>query len=138
LQRLARQLGVAETVIFAGEVPQQELPAYYDAANIFAMPCRTRMGGLDVEGFGAVYLEAAATGLPVIAGNSGGAPDAVRDGETGYVVPGGDVTALTHRLNQLLSDPEAAKAMGAKGRDWMEREWRWESAAERVWQIMTG
>jgi phosphatidylinositol alpha-1,6-mannosyltransferase len=138
LQRLARQLGVAETVIFAGEVPQQELPAYYDAANIFAMPCRTRLGGLDVEGFGAVYLEAAATGLPVIAGNSGGAPDAVRDGETGYVVPGGDVTALTHRLNQLLSDPEAAKAMGAKGRDWMEREWRWESAAERVWQIMTG
>jgi phosphatidyl-myo-inositol dimannoside synthase len=138
LQHLARQLGVAETVIFAGEVPQQELPAYYDAANIFAMPCRTRMGGLDVEGFGAVYLEAAATGLPVIAGNSGGAPDAVRDGETGYVVPGGDVTALTHRLNQLLSDPEAAKAMGAKGRDWMEREWRWESAAERVWQIMTG
>jgi phosphatidylinositol alpha-1,6-mannosyltransferase len=102
------------------------------------MPCRTRLGGLDVEGFGAVYLEAAATGLPVIAGNSGGAPDAVRDGETGYVVPGGDVTALTHRLNQLLSDPEAAKAMGAKGRDWMEREWRWESAAERVWQIMTG
>jgi phosphatidylinositol alpha-1,6-mannosyltransferase len=138
LQRLARQLGVAEAVIFAGEVPQQELPAYYDAANIFAMPCRTRMGGLDVEGFGAVYLEAAATGLPVIAGNSGGAPDAVRDGETGYVVPGGDVTALTHRLNQLLSDPEVAKAMGAKGRDWMEREWRWESAAERVWQIMTG
>jgi phosphatidyl-myo-inositol dimannoside synthase len=138
LQRLARQLGVAETVIFAGEVPQQELPAYYDAANIFAMPCRTRLGGLDVEGFGAVYLEAAATGLPVIAGNSGGAPDAVRDGETGYVVPGGDVTALTHRLNQLLSDPEAAKAMGAKGRDWMEREWRGESAAERVWQIMTG
>jgi phosphatidylinositol alpha-1,6-mannosyltransferase len=138
LQHLARQLGVAETVIFAGEVPQQELPAYYDAANIFAMPCRTRMGGLDVEGFGAVYLEAAATGLPVIAGNSGGAPDAVRDGETGYVVTGGDVTALTHRLDQLLSDPEVAKAMGAKGRDWMEREWRWESAAERVWQIMTG
>jgi phosphatidylinositol alpha-1,6-mannosyltransferase len=138
LQDLARQLGVAEAVIFAGEVPQQELPAYYDAANIFAMPCRTRMGGLDVEGFGAVYLEAAATGLPVIAGNSGGAPDAVRDGETGYVVPGGDVTALTQRLNQLLSDPEAAKAMGAKGRDWMGREWRWESVTQGLWQILAG
>jgi phosphatidylinositol alpha-1,6-mannosyltransferase len=138
LQHLARRLGVVDFVLFTGEVPQQELPAYYDAANIFAMPCRTRMGGLDVEGFGAVYLEAAATGLPVIVGNSGGAPDAVCDGETGYVVPGGDVTALTHRLNQLLSDPEVAKAMGAKGRDWMEREWRWESAAERVRQIMTG
>jgi phosphatidylinositol alpha-1,6-mannosyltransferase len=138
LQDLARQLGVAEAVIFAGEVPQQELPAYYDAANIFAMPCRTRMGGLDVEGFGAVYLEAAATGLPVIVGDSGGAPDAVRDGETGYVVPGGEVAMLTQRLNQLLSDPETAKAMGAKGRDWMEREWRWESVAQRLWQIMAG
>jgi phosphatidylinositol alpha-1,6-mannosyltransferase len=85
-----------------------------------------------------VYLEAAAAGLPVIAGDSGGAPDAVLDGETGYVVPGGDVAALTQRLNQLLSDPAAARAMGAKGRDWMEREWRWDVLAQRLWQIMTG
>jgi phosphatidylinositol alpha-1,6-mannosyltransferase len=138
LQRLARRLGVAEAILFTGQVPDTELPAYYDAANIFAMPCRTRMGGLDVEGFGMVYLEAAAAGLPVIAGDSGGAPDAVRDGETGYVVPGGDVAALTQRLNQLLSDPAAARAMGAKGRDWMEREWRWDFVAQRLWQIMTG
>jgi phosphatidylinositol alpha-1,6-mannosyltransferase len=138
LQRLARRLGVAEAVLFTGEVPDAELPAYYDAANIFAMPCRTRMGGLDVEGFGMVYLEAAATGLPVIVGDSGGAPDAVLDGETGYVVPGGDMATLTQRLNQLLSDPAAARAMGAKGRDWMEREWRWDVATQRLWQIMTG
>lgn len=138
LQRLARRLGVVDSVLFTGEVPQKLLPAYYDAANVFAMPCRTRMGGLDVEGFGAVYLEAAATGLPVIVGDSGGARDAVRNGETGYVVPGGDVTALAQRLNQLLSDPETAKAMGAKGRDWMERQWRWESVAQRLWQIMAG
>jgi phosphatidyl-myo-inositol dimannoside synthase len=136
LHRLAHHVGVAETVIFAGEVPQQQLPAYYDAANIFAVPCRTRVGGLDVEGFGMVYLEAAATGLPVIAGDSGGAPDAVRDGETGYVVRGGDVTALSQRLNQLLANPEAAKAMGAKGRGWMEREWRWDVVAQQLWQIL--
>jgi phosphatidylinositol alpha-1,6-mannosyltransferase len=136
LQRFARELGVAEAVVLTGQVADQELPAYYDAANLFAMPCRTRMGGLDVEGFGMVYLEAAATGLPVIAGDSGGAPDAVHDGETGYVVPGGDAAVLTQRLNQLLSDPAAAKAMGAKGRDWMEREWRWDSVAQRLWQIL--
>jgi phosphatidylinositol alpha-1,6-mannosyltransferase len=138
LQRLALRLGVAEAVQFTGQVPDAELPAYYDAANIFAMPCRTRMGGLDVEGFGMVYLEVAAAGLPVIAGDSGGAPDAVLDGETGYVVPGGDVAALSQRLNQLLSDPATARAMGAKGRDWMEREWRWDFVAQRLWQILAG
>ena len=136
LQRLARRLGVADAVRFTGQVPDAELPAYYAAANVFAMPCRTRMGGLDVEGFGIVYLEAAAAGLPVIAGDSGGAPDAVRDGETGCVVPGGDVAALTQRLIRLLGDPAAAKAMGARGRDWMEREWRWEVVAQRLWEIL--
>ena len=69
---------------------EADLPAYYDAGDVFAMPCRTRRAGLDVEGLGIVYLEASASGLPVIAGDSGGAPDAVLPGETGYVVPGGD------------------------------------------------
>ncbi len=94
LGRLAGRLGVADSVVFTGPVSWAELPAYYDAADVFAMPCRTRRRGLDVEGLGIVYLEASATGLPVIGGDSGGAPDAILPGESGYVVPGGDVAAV--------------------------------------------
>ena len=86
LRRLARQVGVSDSVLFTGPVRWPELPSYYDAADVFAMPCRTRRAGLDVEGLGIVYLEASATGLPVIGGDSGGAPDAILDGESGYVV----------------------------------------------------
>jgi phosphatidylinositol alpha-1,6-mannosyltransferase len=131
LEVLSRQLGVADSVLFTGPVSWDDLPAYYDAGNIFAMPCRTRRGGLDVEGLGIVYLEAAATGLPVIAGDSGGAPDAVLDGETGYVVPGTDIRQLADRLVQLLSDSPGAAAMGEKGRAWIDREWTWDIVAER-------
>jgi phosphatidyl-myo-inositol dimannoside synthase len=131
LQVLSRQLGVADSVLFTGPVSWDDLPAYYDAGNIFAMPCRTRRGGLDVEGLGIVYLEAAATGLPVIVGDSGGAPDAVLDGETGYVVPGRDTDMLAQRLIQLLSDPAGAAAMGEKARAWIDREWTWDIVAGR-------
>jgi phosphatidyl-myo-inositol dimannoside synthase len=85
-----------------------------------------------------VYLEASATGLPVIAGDSGGAPDAVISGETGYVVPGRSVEALVSRLTQLLTDPAAARAMGEKGLAWVDREWRWELVAGRLEQILAG
>ncbi len=77
LQRLAAGLGVADAVTFTGSVPAGELPGYFAAGDIFAMPCRTRRGGLDVEGLGIVYLEASSAGLPVIGGDSGGAPDAI-------------------------------------------------------------
>jgi len=119
-------------------VPWENLPAYYDAGDIFAMPCRTRRHGLDVEGLGIVYLEASAAGLPVIGGDSGGAPEAVLAGESGYVVPGGDVTALVGRLTELLSDPAAAAAMGEKGMAWVQREWRWELVAARLQRILAG
>jgi phosphatidylinositol alpha-1,6-mannosyltransferase len=98
------------------------------------MPCRTRRAGLDVEGLGIVYLEASATGLPVIGGDSGGAPDAILDGETGYVVRG--LPALTERVTELLSDPARAKAMGDKGVAWVERHWRWELAADRLAAVL--
>jgi phosphatidyl-myo-inositol dimannoside synthase len=138
LGRLASRLGLADSVLFAGPVPWQELPAYYDAGNVFAMPCRTRRGGLDVEGLGIVYLEASATGLPVVGGDSGGAPDAILDGETGYVVPGGREDILADRLIQLLTDPAAAAAMGLKGQAWVDREWRWDLVAHRLSQILAG
>ena len=125
-----RRLGVGDAVRFTGPVPWAELPGYYDAADVFAMPCRTRRGGLDVEGLGIVYLEASATGLPVIGGDSGGAPDAILEGETGYVVDG--VAAAAQRLVELLADPAKARAMGEKGLAWVDREWRWEVAAARL------
>jgi len=90
LERRAERRGVRGHVIFTGAVPNSQLPEHFAAGDVFAMPCRTRRRGLDVEGLGIVYLEASAVGLPVIAGNSGGAPDAVREGETGYVVDGRD------------------------------------------------
>ena len=138
LRKLAQRRHVGESVIFTGPVPWEDLPAYYDAGTIFAMPCRTRRGGLDVEGLGIVYLEASATGLPVIGGDSGGAPDAILPGETGYVVGGGDEAALTERLVRLLGDPQAAAAMGEKGVAWVDREWRWEIVAARLAAILAG
>jgi phosphatidyl-myo-inositol dimannoside synthase len=134
LRRLARRLGVADSVLFTGPVPWPELPGYYDAADVFAMPCRTRRAGLDVEGLGIVYLEASATGVPVIGGYSGGAPDAILDGESGYVAR--DLPTLIARLSELLTDPGKARAMGEKGQAWVDREWRWELAATRLAVIL--
>jgi phosphatidyl-myo-inositol dimannoside synthase len=138
LDRLVRQTGVADSVLFTGPVSWDDLPSYYDAGNIFAMPCRTRRSGLDVEGLGIVYLEASATGLPVVGGDSGGAPDAILDGETGYVVPGRDEQALAGKLVQLLADPAGAAAMGDKGQAWIDREWTWDLVAERLHHILAG
>ncbi|MFI5896008.1 glycosyltransferase family 4 protein [Actinoplanes sp. NPDC051513] len=136
LERLAREQGVESDVVFTGSVPWAELPRHYAAGDVYAMPCRTRAAGLDVEGLGIVYLEASATGLPVVGGDSGGAPDAVRAGETGYVVGGHDLEALTSRLVELLADPARAKAMGAAGRAWVEQEWRWETQAARMAHLL--
>lgn len=132
VQRLARELDVADHVVLTGSVPWAELPAHYAAGDVFAMPCRTRNRGLDVEGLGIVYLEASAVGLPVVAGDSGGAPDAVREGETGHVVPGRDVGALAARLVELLSDEPLRAKMGAAGRAWVEQEWGWDLQARRL------
>ncbi|MEU8270750.1 glycosyltransferase family 4 protein, partial [Sphaerisporangium sp. NPDC049002] len=128
--------GLSDSVIVTGSVPWNRLPAYYDAGDVFAMPCRTRLGGLDVEGLGIVYLEASATGLPVVAGASGGAPDAVREGETGVVVDGEDPAAVASALTALLKDPVRAREMGERGRAWIEREWRWDLVAERFAEVL--
>jgi phosphatidylinositol alpha-1,6-mannosyltransferase len=138
LDRLAARSGAGDSVLFTGPVSWDDLPSYYDAGNIFAMPCRTRRAGLDVEGLGIVYLEASASGLPVIGGDSGGAPDAILDGETGYVVPGRSPEILTTRLVQLLTDPAGAAAMGDKGQAWIDREWTWELVSGRLKRILAG
>ncbi|WP_435208280.1 glycosyltransferase family 4 protein [Micromonospora sp. bgisy143] len=138
LEKLARQTGVERDVVFTGSVPTADLPAHYAAGDVYAMPCRTRNRGLDVEGLGIVYLEASATGLPVVAGDSGGAPDAVREGETGYVVRGRDVAQLADRVARLLADRDLARQLGAAGRAWVEREWRWEAQAQRMAALLAG
>ncbi|MFE3636926.1 glycosyltransferase family 4 protein [Streptomyces sp. NPDC059168] len=132
LRRLARDAGVEASVRFTGAVPWSELPAHYGAGDVFAMPCRTRRGGLDVEGLGIVYLEASATGLPVVAGDSGGAPDAVLDGETGWVVRGGEPAEVAERITALLGDAALRRRMGERGRRWVEEKWRWDLLAEKL------
>jgi phosphatidylinositol alpha-1,6-mannosyltransferase len=136
LRKLAEETGVAGSVHFTGAVPWAELPAHHGAGDVFAMPCRTRRGGLDVEGLGIVYLEASATGLPVVAGDSGGAPDAVLDGETGWVVRGGPpavaAAETADRVVTLLQDPELRGRMGRRGREWVEEKWRWDQLAETL------
>ncbi|MEV4555893.1 glycosyltransferase family 4 protein [Kitasatospora sp. NPDC049285] len=133
LEKLVDSVGVRSSVVFTGAVPWEELPAHYGAGDVFAMPCRTRRGGLDVEGLGIVYLEASATGLPVVAGDSGGAPDAVREGETGYVVPGkGGVEVLAERLVRLLGDEGLRRELGEAGRRWVHDSWRWGMLAQRL------
>ncbi|MFQ6143042.1 glycosyltransferase family 4 protein [Streptomyces seoulensis] len=136
LRRLAADTGVAAAVRFTGAVPWAELPAHYGAGDVFAMPCRTRRGGLDVEGLGIVYLEASATGLPVVAGDSGGAPDAVLDGETGWVVRGGSPEDAADRVVTLLGDAELRRRMGERGRAWVLEKWRWDLLAERLKELL--
>src|SRR5262249_27332915 len=132
LHDLAERTGVSHSVTLTGPVAAGELAAHYAAGDVFAMPCRTRRHGLDVEGLGIGYLEASAAGPPTRSGDSGGAPDAVVEGETGFVVGGRDTGALASRIAELLRDPAGARAMGEKGRAWVERDWTWDAAAARL------
>ncbi|WP_158230894.1 glycosyltransferase [Frankia sp. CcI49] len=104
LRHLAHEVDVCADVCFTGAVPDEALPAYLDAADVFAMPSRAHALGLDREGLGVAALEAAATGLPVITGAAGGAPAVVRPGETGLVVDGSDVAAVATAVNTLIDD----------------------------------
>ncbi|GGK66433.1 glycosyltransferase family 4 protein [Nocardia camponoti] len=136
LRALAESIGVNRYVRFIGRVPSGELAAHHTIADVFAMPCRTRGAGLDVEGLGIVYLEASATGVPVVAGSSGGAPETVREGETGLVVHGRSVSQIADALVELLTDRELAAQMGAAGREWVEREWHWDRQGARLRELL--
>ncbi|MGI9125574.1 MAG: glycosyltransferase family 4 protein [Mycobacterium sp.] len=136
LHRMAAEYGVASDVVFTGGVPGAELPGHYAMADVFAMPCRTRGAGLDVEGLGIVFLEASATGIPVVAGDSGGAPETVRDGETGRVVDGRSHEQIVEAVSALLADPAQARRMGEAGRQWITRDWNWDSHTARLADLM--
>ena len=126
LAKLVAQYQLQESVSFIGRIQYAQLPQYICCGDIFAMPSRSRLMGLEVEGLGIVYLEASACGLPVIAGNSGGAPDAVVDGTTGVVVDGTNDQEIAKAAISLLSDPVRAQEMGLAGRQWIIDNWRWE------------
>ncbi len=125
IHKRAIQLGVLANISFVGRVQYSELPRFISVGEIFAMPSRSRLAGLEVEGLGIVYLEASACELPVVGGLSGGAPDAVLEGETGFAVDGLNPIAVASVVNQLLADPDRAKEMGRRGRQWIIDEWEW-------------
>ncbi len=117
LRGLAARPGVAGTVTFAGALPPAAVADRLRRAHVFALPVRTRLAGLNPEGLGLAALEAAACGLPVLVGASGGAPETVVEGVTGHVLPSRDVGAWTRAMATLLADPGYAEALGRRGRD---------------------
>ena len=119
-------------------VPDEDLPLYYAAADVFAMPCRTRGHGLDVEGLGIVFLEASATGIPVLVGNSGGAPETVHDGVTGVVVDGRDTEQVATELLRFLASRERRTSFGKDGRAWMLSTWQWSVLGQKLRSILDG
>ena len=138
LERLVKKLGLENFVHLTGKVSQTELSKWYAAGDIFAMPCRTRMGGWDVEGLGIVFLEGSATGLPVIVGDSGGAVDAVIDSETGYLVNGTNTAEIADRIAYLFANPDVAKKMGEAGRNWVTQEWTWDQNFKKLDGLLSG
>jgi phosphatidylinositol alpha-1,6-mannosyltransferase len=138
VEALAAELGVAEHVVLTGSVPWGRAPEFYAAGDVFCMPTRTRLLGLEPEALGICYLEAAACGLPVVAGDSGGAPDAVLDGVNGYVVDGRSPDRVAGTLVELLQDGETARRFGTAGREWVSRRWGWEEQARRLVDLLAG
>jgi phosphatidylinositol alpha-1,6-mannosyltransferase len=139
LEHLAKLVAVNKVenhVSFIGRVQYAELPRFICAGDVFAMPSRSRFAGLEVEGLGIVYLEASACGLPVVAGNSGGAPDAVVEGITGLVVDGTNNTQIADAVITLLTNPQKCKEMGDAGQAWIKENWRWEIWSKRFNELL--
>ncbi len=130
LRRLA-----GANVRLTGRVSESEMKDCLAAADVFAMPCRTRGGGLDVEGLGIVFLEAQASGIPVIVGDSGGAPETIIP-QSGFVVPGKDQQALISAISALLGDARLRAQMGQAGRNYVEQNWTWRIMGERLRNVL--
>lgn len=137
LENRARRAGVADRITFIGRISYKDLPRYIALGDIFAMPARSRFAGLEVEGLGIVYLEASACGLPVVGGDSGGAPDAVLHGETGLVVDGRSKSAVAGAVIELLLDTQRAAKMGAQGRIWVEANWNWQLWSDKFKNLLS-
>lgn len=126
LEKLVERLSLKENVTFVGRIFYDDLPSYLSASDVFVMPSRSRFFGLEVEGLGIVYLEASACAIPVVAGISGGAPDAVQEGITGLCVDGTNAAQIAEAVIHICSDSKRAAKMGLAGRNWVIEQWRWE------------
>jgi phosphatidylinositol alpha-1,6-mannosyltransferase len=124
--------GPAGSVLFAGQVSETDLPRYYAMGDVFAMPCRSRLAGMEVEGWGNVFIEALACGRPIVVGDSGGARETVIDGETGRLVDGRRVGQVADAVAELLADPARARRMGQAGRAHVERNHAWPNIAAKL------
>ena len=136
LDQLVRAHDLSNYVRFVGRVTYDKLPDYFRLGDLFVMPSRSRLAGLEVEGLGIVYLEASACAIPVLAGASGGAPDAVIQGETGVVVDGSRVGEIARAVNELLDHPAQMVEMGKAGRAWTQERWSWQIWGERFREVL--
>ena len=138
LQRRARILGVENAITITGAVDFAELAGHYCVGDVFALPVRTQLGGLSVEGLGIVFLEAQACGVPTVAGNGGGAPETVIDGRTGVVVESRDTAQIAETLASLLLDAPLRSRLAAAGQEHVEHEWNWSRLGAQCRFVMSG
>jgi phosphatidylinositol alpha-1,6-mannosyltransferase len=138
LETRAARAGLGDRVRFLGAVTEEELPLLYGCADVFAMLCRDRWGGLEAEGFGVVFLEAAACGVPAVAGRSGGSHDAVVDGVTGLVVESQNIYQVCSAIQRLLDDEGLRRDLGAAARRRAERELHYDHLASRLLPLARG
>jgi phosphatidyl-myo-inositol dimannoside synthase len=136
LERRRSRLATAASVRIVPGVPWDAMPSVYAAADVFALPCRTRRGGLEPEALGIVFLEAAASGLPIVVGRSGGAPETVVDGRTGLVVDPRNPQDVAAALTRLIGDVDAARAMGSRGRQFVAAEYTSQLMGDRFREIL--
>lgn len=136
LHKLTADAGLGHAVRFDHSVHWEQMPDVYAAADVFAQPCRTRLRGLEPEALGIVFLEAAASGLPVVVGDSGGARETVIDGETGFLVDPRDALGVADRINALLDDPERAAELGRRGRVFVGERFSWERAVSQLRTVL--
>ncbi|PSQ74941.1 MAG: glycosyltransferase family 1 protein, partial [Bacteroidetes bacterium QH_6_63_17] len=135
LERLAACLGVRDRLCFVGDIGHDRLPLYYSAADLFVMPAR--QDPPDVEGFGLVFLEANACGTPVVGAATGGIPEAIRDGETGLLVPPDAPGVLADAARRLLANPGLANTLGRQGRERVLNDANWDHVADRLFKTLS-
>ena len=138
LRKLIKKFGLEDDVQLLGRITYDQLPKHFLLGDVFVSPSRSRLAGLEVEGLGIVYLEASASGLPVIAGNSGGAPDAVLEDKTGLVVDGTNVDEIAKACISLLANPKLAQEFGSAGRVWAVENWNWNYWGSRFAEVLEG
>ena len=136
IKSLVSKHNMDANVFFVGRIVHEELPRYFALGDLFAMPARNRLAGLEVEGLGIVYLEASACGIPTIVGNSGGAPEALIEGKTGYLVDGNSIDEIANAAIRILTDPALRREMGTFGNKWVNDEWNWQIWSDRFNQIL--